>query len=153
MVAKQTANGTFKYSSEFFGSSLDTWVQEVHKYNCNENGWFYNPLKPGCFGYDNLCLSLGYTFDKLNDNPYLVNDLDKLCEFIHTGWAINYIYWRDNKPWLKSHAGDYKKSSKPLGDSRRNLCSEQEFHQLDEEEKEKDRIIARYLQQQLVVDN
>jgi len=43
--ATETANGRYKYSRVIFGKTIDEWVQDMHRYNCKENGWCYFPLE------------------------------------------------------------------------------------------------------------
>jgi len=98
-----------------------------------------------------MCLSLAHAFTYIDEYPDLLHDVEQIAELIHDGWCINYLYWRDHKPWLKAHDGDYKRPSKSLGDARRDLCAKQSYSELDEDEKEKDRIIALFIQQELEV--
>jgi len=136
---KRTANGKFLYEKKYYGLTLDEHIQNAHKYNSSENGWYYRPLKRGAFGYDNLAISLVYAFRKLTRTPG--SNEEKLAEKIHKGWVENYTFWRDNQPWKNSN---YTKPSKPLNDKRRNECASTKYSDLPEDEKEKDRIIARY---------
>ncbi len=142
-MATITANNIYKYDTIYFNKSLDEWIQEVHINNLKYYGWKNIPLKRGCFGYDNIAISLNLLFDQiLNDKTILDNKL--LCaHYIHLGWTMNYIYWRDYKPWLTNN--NYIKPSKSLNDSRRNNCAKLSFNDLDDEEKEKDLIIVEYL--------
>ena len=71
-----------------------------------------------------------------------------MADLIHQALAINYIYWRDNKPWLRKGEG-YTKANKPLNDERRNMCAVSKYEELPEDEKEKDLIIARWIQKQV----
>lgn len=147
-----TANGKYSYQQNFFDCSLDEWVQLAHADNCKSQGWYVSKLKSGGFGYDNMCLSLAHTIQAIENDPDILEDIDKLSELIHQGWSTNYLYWRDHKPWLKAHTGNYNRPSKPLGDSRRDLCAKQSFGELNEEEQEKDRVIARFLQRELEIE-
>lgn len=137
----QTANGLYNYSLQINGQTIFDLVQELHKYNCDNNGWFYNPLKPGCFGFDNLVICIGYITPLLNKNL----TLQEIADLVHQAWTINYIYWRDNKPWLRLNS-PYIKASKPLGDKRRNECANTKYSDLPHEEQEKDLIIAKWFQ-------
>jgi hypothetical protein len=138
------------------GQSLDTLVQKVHKNNAVVYGWGCAPLIRGAFGYDNLCSSImkfievidltpDSTDAELNTDP--LPDGDALAAAIHDGWAENYIYWRDNKPYLRSCLGwpMYRRPAQPLGDDRRNLCAASAFAALPADEQMKDRVIAQFL--------
>jgi hypothetical protein len=145
MEAIQTANKMFNYEQEFHGFTIDTLVQNAHKYNCVANKWTHIQLKKGSFGYDNLAVSIGYTLQNFIFNK-LSNDkiIDILAELIHQGWCINYIYWRDNEPQIDKtfkYISPYNK----LGDTRRNTCAITNFNDLDKEEKDKDYIIANFI--------
>jgi hypothetical protein len=133
-----TANGQYNYSMKIGDLELRTLVQMTHKYNCEQNHWKVTALKEGCFGFDNLAVCIGYA----EASHFDTEDIDSLADIIHQGWAINYIYWRDNRPW---EGGNYVKPAKPLNDARRNELATLSFGDLPEDEKEKDRIIARYL--------
>jgi hypothetical protein len=145
MEAIQTANKMFNYEQEIHGFTIDNWVKNAHKYNCNIHKWSYNPLKKGSFGYDNLAVSIGYTLQNfIFSNKSNDKIIDILAELIHRGWCINYIYWRDNEPELDKtfkYISPYNK----LGDMRRNNCAITDFNDLDKEEKDKDYIIAKFL--------
>ncbi len=122
---------------------LSDVVQDLHKYNSKENKWFYNKLKEGCFGFDNLAISIIYTLEKVKTKEKLKNiSIEKLSDYVHRGWSKNYIYWRDNEPWID---GEYIKPSKPLNDKNRNMLAKTDYKDLPEEEKEKDRIISRFI--------
>jgi hypothetical protein len=133
MEPSQTANALYKYDTEYNGETVEKLVQECHQYNCKINGWHHQKLKVGCFGFDNLVVSLCYALDKIDSE----STENQIAEWIHQGWAINYIYWRDHNHWEKEASRN--KLAKPLNDDRRNLC-------LPNDEKEKDLIIARWIQ-------
>ena len=146
-MATVTANGKYKYDCVFMNISLDEWVQLVHKNNAKLNCWKYSPLKKGCFGYDNLAISIGHVFTEYPEmkthSKEETDILDVLAEAIHVGWTENYLYWRDNKPWLNDK--NYTKPAQSLGDSRRNLCAETDYNHLPEDERNKDIIIASFI--------
>lgn len=143
-VATQTANGKYKYSDLYphkNGKPLADWVQEVNKLNCIANKWKVNPLKPGGFGYDNLATCIANLFESgvsLNET-----NIEELADVIHRGWVINYTYWRDNTPW--SGNVNYTKPAAALGDERRNKCAVTDYADLPEDEKVKDRDIAKFI--------
>lgn len=144
---EQTANSMFSYNQHFCGIALENWVQNAHKYNCIKNNWEHTPLKQWSFGYDNLAVSLGYALSKFDDkllqmSAYTETDVQQLAEYIHDGWCINYIYWRDHQPYL---SGNYIAPYSPLGDDRRNACALTPYAELPVDEKEKDVILAKYV--------
>ncbi len=81
---------------------------------------------------------------------FALNNIDsksteiEIADFIHQGWVINYNYWRDHKPWEKEVCRN--KPAKPLNDERRNLCAETKFSDLPNDEKEKDLLLAKWIQ-------
>lgn len=145
-MATKTAYKDQEYSMDIgFAADkiLSNVVQDLHKYNCKENKWFYNPLKEGAFGFDNLAISIIYTLEKVKTQEKLKKiSIDKLSDYVHRAWSKNYIYWRDNEPWIN---GKYIKPAKTLNDKNRNKLAETDYDELPEEEKEKDRIIARFI--------
>lgn len=143
MEAEQTANKSFTYSQYICGKTIDKWVQLVHAYNCKQNGWATIPLKKGAFGYDNLAICIGYVLPKIEDTT-----IEEVAEMVHEAWAINYIFWRDNEPFLDKKVAYHKPANK-LGDDRRNLCAETSFANLSKDEQEKDIIIAKFFVEML----
>lgn len=137
-----TANGMFKYDQKFIDIPLDSWVQEAHEYNCEQNNWKYYPLKRGSFGYDNLAVSIGYVLTYYDTVGWILPTIDKMASLVHEGWCKNYIYWRDNQPYINTK---YIQPYNKLDDERRNICSNTSFEMLDNEEKEKDYIIANFI--------
>ena len=131
----KTANGQYNYTEVYGDKELAKWADICHRELSKASKWKYIPLKQGSFGFDNMIVSIGYLFEN-----FMENDIEHLAELIHKGWAINYIYWRDNKPKLP-----YISPAKVLGDSRRNECAITNYKDLPEDEKEKDRIIAKTL--------
>ena len=136
-MATVTASKKYSYEEQVGGKSLAEWVDVLHLHNCSQNGWYYRPLRPGAFGYDNLVYTVAAGFES-QDRSEL-----GLARAIHQAWAENYRYWRDHQPYLGNKI--YFKASKPLGDDRRNLCAQQTFDELPEDEQEKDLVLARCL--------
>jgi hypothetical protein len=101
-------------------------------------------LKVGCYGFDNLAVCIGYVFD----NADKITSVDEIAEMIHKSWIINYIYWRDNTPWVDDNV-KYIKPFKPINDDRRNLCAITDYKDLPDDEKEKDLILARWFKASL----
>ena len=124
----ETANQKYKYSQEYFGKTLDSWVQDVHLQVSKINNWTYRPLNKGAFGYDNFAVSIAYLFESLNSEE---KKEDEMANIIHQGWIINYVYWRDNQPWTKG----YFKPASPLNDERRNKCALTKFSDLPQKKK------------------
>lgn len=147
MTENMTANGKYNYNQEFYKMTLNEWVQNAHKFNCLSNNWNHHPLKKGAFGYDNLAVSISHTLTS-NDFlllPKILNDehINILSKLIHEGWSINYIYWRDNEPYINNNL--YLKPYNKLDDERRNICAQIEFNDLEQDEKDKDIILAKFL--------
>ena len=134
-----TANNLYTFDTEYAGKPMKEWVTAAHKDMSLKSGWKYFPLSPGTFGYDNQAHSLGHVFDNYEDGM----NRDQIACLVHEGWCINYLFWRDHKPWLKDKS--YKAPSKPLNDKRRNECTAQTYDQLPQDEKDKDLMIADYI--------
>ena len=147
-MAFQTANGKYSYDQIFEDKTLDEWIQQVHKNNCEINGWNIIPLKKGGFGYDNLAISIGDVFTKFPSFrcKYSCTKLtiEILADFIHMGWADNYTHWRKYEPWI-NEPEKYTKPNQPLGDERRNLLANTNFNLLPEDEQKKDEDIAKFI--------
>ncbi len=47
-----TANMLYRYDSIYLGKKLSDLIQDMHKFNCDANGWVFKELRPGCYGYD-----------------------------------------------------------------------------------------------------
>lgn len=140
MEATQTANGMYSYDTLFNGHKLSDLVQLLHQFNCVQNGWKFIPLRHGAFGFDNLAICIAYTISKINKST----TIEEIADLVHKAWIINYVFWRDNKPWIKQKS-TYFKANKPLSDERRNLCASQKYSELPKEEQEKDLIIAKWI--------
>ncbi len=141
MVAIISANNLVNYNKVYYNHSMEEWVEIVNKYNSTANNWTYYKLQHGTFGFDNIVISLYFLFENSKISDLTESNIEKLSDYIHEGWILNYIYWRDNEPWTKSE--DYTKPYSPLGDKRRNDCAATKYNDLSEEEKEKDRIIVK----------
>jgi hypothetical protein len=70
-------------------------------------------------------------------------DQVRIARLVHEGWCINYVFWRDNKPFEENK--NYDKPYQPLGDDRRNKCAQLKYNELDKDEQAKDIIIAEYI--------
>jgi uracil-DNA glycosylase len=100
----------------------------------NLYGW-KSICQPGQFGFDNMCMSIGRLFQNFTV------DVETASHIVHEAWIENYTYWVKNKPWERG----YKKPKNALGDERREKCASTKYVDLPESEKEKDRIIAKYI--------
>lgn len=162
IVAIETANRKYKYNQLFFQNTLNDIIQEAHKFNCEKNKWDFKPLIPGAFGYDNLAICLGNSFTKIlqdldtntnaNYNQNINNNLtlgEEIAELVHKSWIENYTYWRDNKPWETNNT--YRPPYSPIGDERRNKLAETPYSELPQEEKDKDLIIAEFINVYIVM--
>ncbi len=144
-TATSTANGICNYSDIIHEFTIKDLVQDLHKFNCTQNKWFFNPLKPGSYGFDNLATCFNIVLPLITHK----DSSEKIADLIHSAWTINYCYWRDNKPWLRKDF-IYYKPNKPINDERRNLCATTAYKNLPDDEKEKDLIIARWFQQKFL---
>ena len=140
---KESANGKYCYDDEFFGVKIDEYVNIIHKQMSEHYNWKYYPLKKYSFGYENLVNSIGKTFDYACSKNGKVT-VDELADMVHQGWIDNYIFWRDQKPYISCES-IYIKPYNSLSDERRNKCAITEYKDLPEEEKEKDLFIAKIL--------
>lgn len=136
-MAIHTANGKYLYSQYFYDKPLDSYIQYCHKVLSEKSGWNYMPLKEGSFGYDNLAMSIGYMLDNFKPNQ----SKEVYALFIHEGWCMNYIYWRDCLPG-EHNPNAYISPYTPLGDERRNKCAITNYNSLPQEEQQKDLILA-----------
>jgi len=143
-----TSYNSYDYNSDIGYNNmykLKDVVQELHTYNSIQYGWKVFPLKEGAFGFDNLAVCIMYILNKIKSQEELKNtDIEKLSNYVHCGWIKNYTHWRDTEPWKSS---DYIQSAKPLNDANRNKLAETNYEDLPEDEKEKDRIIAKFIKQ------
>jgi hypothetical protein len=146
----ESAYKSYEYDMEIgFDNThtLDDMIQKLHKYNSEQNRWKHIPLKKGCFGYDNIAISIMYTLNKVKSKEKLDKcTVDKIADYVHRAWSKNYIYWRDNEPWIEG----YIKPAKKLNDDNRNTLAETDYKDLPEDEKEKDKIIARFIKETFV---
>ena len=145
-MAFQTANGKYSYDQIFEDKTLDEWIQRVHKNNCEINGWKIIPLKKGAFGYDNLAISIGDMFTKFPHfrSPYSDSNLaiEILTDIIYKAWRNNYIYWRDNEPWV-NEPQKYIIPEISLG--KKYERSNTTFGLLSADEQKKDEDIAKFM--------
>lgn len=136
-----TANGKYNLLQLYYYKPLKEWIARVHAHMSKESGWEYRPLQPGTFGYDGVACSIARVFNAKNTVDQM--SLEEIASHVHDGWVENYVYWRDNTPWINSNL--YKPPYSPLGDERRNKCAALKFSDLPADEQEKDLVIARYL--------
>lgn len=139
-LATKSANGLVLYDFIICKKQLRQWIYEINKHNADMLGWTPNILKEGSFGFDNLAMSILYANHVIV--PGETQNQELMAAKIHDGWAANYIFWRDNKPW---ETGPYIKPYNPLGDERRNICASMSYDALPEDEKIKDNVIAKYI--------
>jgi hypothetical protein len=132
-MATNTANGKYSYDTIYYGKPLCEWVDLNHAENCRVNGWSHTSLLPGAFGFDNLACSLVHLFNEVTPNSTDV----ELASAVHNGWAENYTFWRDTKPWLGPGKGVYFKASKPLGDVERDTLVVTPYSELPLDEQTK----------------
>lgn len=135
----RTANNQFGFDKVYLGKTLHDHIIDVHAVISKKCGWAKTNMVIGMFGYDNLAMSLAYIFEFCHD----MLDIETVSKYAHIGWANNYVYWRDNKPWLNSKL--YKKPNKALGDDRRNKLAKTSYRKLPEEEKLSNIAIAEYV--------
>lgn len=145
--AATTADGRLGYSEVVCGRSLATWCALAHDALVRASGWAPVPLRPGMFGFDNLVSSAAALLDAAGDHGGFI-DLDSAAAAVHSGWVANYVFWRDHLPHESSRL--YFRPGKPLGDERRDFCAAKAYADLTDDEKEKDRIIARAVMGALV---
>lgn len=129
-----TANGVFKYDHPFNTVPLHYWVQAVN----NQMSYIYyweNNLKSGTFGFDNMCMSIGRLFQNFTF------DIEEASSIVHNAWIENYTFWVSNKPWNNG----YEKPLKSIRSKRRERYAITQYVDLPEDEKDKDRVIAKYI--------
>lgn len=123
-----TANSMFSYEQDFHGLSLDEWVKNSHRQLSNQFKIEYVPLEKGSYMYDNLAVRIGYAFTTKSEDDTAEN----VAEYIHDGWCMNYVYWRDHSSQENVSTIDDQKAITAFAD-------------LDQEEKEKYLGLATYL--------
>ncbi len=139
MIPIQTATSSYKFDDQFHSMTLEMLVYLTHREVSKQLHWKYLPLKKGSFGYDTFAESIGRLLSTPN-----VKSIEQGASIVHDAWSFNYKWWRDCKPW--SLLEDlYSKPTKPLGDKRRNKLAELSYERLPENEKETNRIFAKYL--------
>lgn len=135
----RTANSLFSCDQIYLGQNLDDHVNNVHQIMSKKCNWGNKKLLIGMFGYDNIAMSIGYVFRYC---PDMLN-INTIAAYAHKGWADNYIYWRDNQPWLSSRI--FKKPHNALNDDRRNKLVLTKFNDLTGDDRETNIIIANYI--------
>lgn len=142
----QTANKQYNYNTIIHGKPLYEWINLAHENNCKIYGWNCKPLSEGCFGYDNLAMSLMYAFEYINNNLDVIDNINinNIASQIHEGWCCNYIFWRDNDILPPRYL-----PRKSLGDARRNNCAITKFENLPLDEQQKDIVIAEFIKNEL----
>lgn len=131
----RSANGKYNYFSMYYGRTLQEYVVFVDEKMIEHYNWNRKKLVPCSFGFENLINSIGRIFDNCNNN----STTSEMAEQCHIGWVENYIYWRDNKPYLRE---PYLRPFNPLNDERREKCASTIYNDLDDNEKEKDLFIV-----------
>jgi hypothetical protein len=126
----------------FKNLSISQWIDLIDKDASVEFGIPYKKLEIKSYPYENYLYSF---LCGLSAYSHFGNscDIEILSYYIHEGWSFNYLYWRDNKPWLNNTG--YIEPEKMLGDSVRDTLSLTPYNDLSEKDKDKDRIIARIL--------
>ena len=120
----------------------DEFVQQFHKYNCDRNGWRFQTLIPGTYAYDCIAVSTQYMMDQCNNDK--TNDITAMAQFLHEGWAKNYIYWRDEKPWQKDPTR-FHKPSKPIKNKEREQLAQTPYSGLSAKDKDGNLFMAQYI--------
>jgi hypothetical protein len=136
-----SANNKYLYNQKYYGKTLDAWTESAHRYNCLKNGWAYHPLNIGCYGYDTWIVCLGDFFSNYSRNM----TCNCIATMMHNSWSKNYIYWRDNQPFLKDKR--YMKPVQPLNDTRRNKLAKTSFCKLPNDEIKKNLIIVCFVRE------
>ena len=140
--ATMTANGMYQYDAPIQTKdgivTLSSLAHKTHEYNSTSNKWPQIVLKEGCFGFDNMCVCVGFINDKLKNTDEICT-VEQIANFIHEAWIINYKFWRDYPP---KHP--YTQPFKALGDDRRNSLANTPYSKLSDFEKSKDLVIAKF---------
>jgi hypothetical protein len=134
-VATTTADGSVDFDEIWHGKSMRTWVELVHRNSAEKNNWVYRPMRPGDFGYDVFAVQIHAMFTCGLSS----------AQALHEAWVRNYVYWRDNRPWL---TGVYKEPYLLPGDSQRDrwaLAADVNDHLVDEIQRTRIAVIVEYL--------
>lgn len=119
---QKTLNVIYKYTPE-----LDKLVQEVNKHYSEVYKCDYKPLEPNTYAYDGLVHGINMILKYVKNSE----DIEYLSNQVHEGWCINYKYWSEYDNKIKSESRDN--------------CLNTKYDELSEEEKEKDRLVVRYI--------
>ena len=138
MNGTATADGRLALATVVHGRTLSEWGILSHQALAKHYGWTTFPPRPNTFGFNNLVSSAASMLATIN----AFAGVDAAAAAVHAGWVTNYRYWRDHMPHM-AHPGTFAQPGRPLGDARRNACADAAFDDLDDDEKEKDRIVAR----------
>ena len=117
---------------------MDDLIERCHKYSCEKNNWDYSKIEKRSYVYDNYYHSIKKGLRYLKNGS---SNLEELSSEIHKGWIENYKFWC-MKPYLIDN-----RFIDPLEEieceKRKKLLVD--YKLLEEDEKEKDRVIGRFL--------
>lgn len=157
-----TADGRIAFDTIVNGRTMHAWAAMAHCAMAKVYGWSPNLPQLNTFGWNNLVSSADALLRFVSTNvkkhhPLTVDEavveavveavdeaVDEAAAAVHDGWVTNYVFWREhtpfvNDPWM------YARPRYPLGDERRNACALASFAELPDDEKDKDRVVARAL--------
>jgi len=137
-----TADGRLSFDAVVRGRTLRAWAMLAHDALAAANGWASGPPRTNTFGFNNLVASAARLLEAPDTAPDMA--LEVAAARVHDGWITNYVYWRDHAPYT-TRPDAFARPRYPLDDARRNACAAAAYADLPEEEKAKDRVIARVL--------
>lgn len=148
--ALTTANGRHLYDL------YHKLAEEAHEYLSMSEGKRvvnFRNFVPGHFGYDSMVTSVAWvaltkrTLAELNLAEREIT-VEEAADLVHQGWTENYLYWRDQEPFLQAR-GYGRPRTGTLGDPDRDRRAASTFAELSPDEQETDRVLARFLLKRL----
>jgi len=137
---RTTADGKYNLAQKFFNElPLYKLAQTCNELTCK------NPiiLTFNSYGMDVIASSIGYALINIVDLS--LASIEEISTMIHKGWIENYIYWRDNKPWISRN---FSKPHDALGDERRESFVTLSFNELDKTRQARNLLWAKFLKTQ-----
>lgn len=136
MEINHTASKKYRFDTVYFNKTISEWTNIVNTDISAKNNFKKIHIYPGKYGYDNYIYILSSILSHIDKNTndiyqYISGTLDinEYLELSHKGFARNYIYWINTKPYKE---GLYKKPSKKISTDINNKKAITYYNNLDE---------------------